>query len=53
MARRLPIYLLLDISGSMNGEPITAVQNGVQMVVSALRISASSHLNQKRNKFFH
>ena len=37
MARRLPIYLLLDTSGSMSGEPITAVQNGVQMVVSALQ----------------
>ncbi len=37
MARRLPIYLLLDTSGSMNGEPITAVQNGVQMVVTALQ----------------
>ena len=36
MARRLPVYLLLDISGSMSGEPITAVQNGVQTVVSAL-----------------
>ncbi len=37
MARRLPIYLLLDTSGSMHGEPITAVQNGVQMVMSALQ----------------
>lgn len=37
MARRLPIYLLLDTSGSMNGEPIAAVQNGVQMVISALQ----------------
>lgn len=36
MARRLPVYLLLDVSGSMSGEPIAAVQNGVQMVVSAL-----------------
>lgn len=36
MARRLPVYLLLDVSGSMTGEPITAVQNGVQMMVSAL-----------------
>lgn len=36
MARRLPVYLLLDVSGSMNGEPITAVQNGVQTLVSAL-----------------
>ena len=37
MARRLPIYLLLDISGSMSGEPIVAVQNGVQMVISSLQ----------------
>ena len=36
MARRLPVYLLLDVSGSMIGEPITAVQNGVQTMVSAL-----------------
>ena len=37
MARRLPVYLLLDTSGSMLGEKITAVQNAVQMVVSALQ----------------
>ena len=37
MARRLPIYLLLDTSGSMSGERITAVQNGVQMLASALQ----------------
>lgn len=36
MARRLPVYLLLDVSGSMTGEPITSVQNGVQIMVSAL-----------------
>lgn len=35
--RRLPVYLLLDVSGSMIGEPIEAVRNGVQMLVSALR----------------
>ena len=35
--RRLPVYLLLDVSGSMMGEPITAVENGVQMLVNALR----------------
>lgn len=36
MARRLPVYLVLDVSGSMSGEPIAAVQNGVQTMVSAL-----------------
>ncbi len=35
--RKLPVYLLLDISGSMYGEPIEAVKNGVQMLVSSLR----------------
>lgn len=35
--RRLPVYLLLDISGSMYGEPIEAVKNGVQVLVSTLR----------------
>lgn len=35
--RRLPVYLLLDTSGSMNGEPIEAVKNGVQMMISSLR----------------
>lgn len=35
--RRLPVYLVLDTSGSMTGEPIESVKNGVQMLVSALR----------------
>lgn len=35
--RKLPIYLLLDTSGSMHGEPIEAVKNGVDMLVSTLR----------------
>jgi uncharacterized protein YegL len=35
--RRLPVYLLLDTSGSMSGEPIEQVKNGVQMLVSGLR----------------
>lgn len=35
--RRLPVYLLLDASGSMNGEPIEAVKNGVQVMISSLR----------------
>lgn len=35
--RRLPVYLLLDVSGSMSGEPIEAVKNGVQILVSTLR----------------
>ncbi len=35
--RRLPVYLLLDTSGSMFGEPIEAVRNGVNVLVSTLR----------------
>ncbi len=35
--RRLPVYLLLDTSGSMHGEPIEAVKNGVEILVSSLR----------------
>lgn len=35
--RRLPVYLLIDVSGSMSGEPIESVKNGLQMLVSALR----------------
>jgi uncharacterized protein YegL len=35
--RRLPVYLVLDTSGSMSGEPIEAVKNGMQVLVSTLR----------------
>jgi uncharacterized protein YegL len=35
--RKLPVYLLLDVSGSMTGEPIEAVKNGVQILHSSLR----------------
>ena len=35
--RRLPVYLLLDTSGSMYGAPIEAVKNGVQTLISTLR----------------
>ncbi|MBC7552767.1 MAG: VWA domain-containing protein [Taibaiella sp.] len=35
--RRLPVYLLLDTSGSMAGEPIEALKNGVQVMISSLR----------------
>lgn len=35
--RRLPVYLLLDTSGSMRGEPIEAVNTGLQVMISALR----------------
>lgn len=36
-ARRLPVYLLLDTSGSMRGEPIHSVNVGVRAMVNALR----------------
>ena len=35
--RRLPVYILLDTSGSMRGEPIHSVNVGLQAMVSALR----------------
>ena len=35
--RRLPVYLLIDTSGSMRGEPIQSVNVGLKSMVSALR----------------
>ena len=35
--RRLPVYILLDTSGSMKGEPIHSVNVGLQSMLSALR----------------
>ena len=37
MPRRLPVYLLIDVSGSMTGEPIESVKSGLQMLDSGLR----------------
>jgi len=37
MDRRLPVYLLLDCSGSMVGDPIAAMQIGLSGLVSELR----------------
>lgn len=34
--RRLPIYLLLDVSGSMRGDPIASVNEGVRLLVKTL-----------------
>ncbi len=36
MARKLPVYLVLDTSSSMAGEPIEAVKNGVNVLISSL-----------------
>ena len=35
--RRLPVYLLLDCSGSMAGEPIEAVKQGIKTLISELK----------------
>lgn len=35
--RRLPVYLLIDTSGSMLGEPIESVKVGLEAMVSSLR----------------
>ncbi|MDR2443334.1 MAG: VWA domain-containing protein [Deltaproteobacteria bacterium] len=37
MLRRLPIYLLLDCSESMAGDPLKAVETGVMSMISTLR----------------
>jgi uncharacterized protein YegL len=34
--RRLPVYLLLDVSGSMSGTPIAAVQQGINTMLAGL-----------------
>ncbi len=36
-SRRLPVYLLLDVSGSMTGEPIEACRQGIKALLSDLR----------------
>lgn len=35
--RRLPVYILIDTSGSMKGEPIESVKVGLQAMLSSLR----------------
>lgn len=35
--RRLPVYLLIDTSGSMRGEPIESVKVGLEAMLSSLR----------------
>lgn len=37
LVRRLPVYLVLDCSGSMRGEPIQAVNRGIQLLVKTLQ----------------
>ena len=36
--RRLPVYFLLDTSGSMYGEPIQALNNALSIMVNTLRM---------------
>lgn len=36
-SRRLPVYLVLDCSGSMHGDPIEAVNQGVKALVAELK----------------
>lgn len=40
--RRLPVYFLLDTSGSMNGEPIQALNNAMSGVINTLRSDAQA-----------
>ena len=38
----LPIYILLDTSGSMYGEPIMSLQNGLQVIIAAFKRNLST-----------
>lgn len=40
--RRLPVYFLLDTSGSMYGEPIQALNNALSSMVNTLRADAQA-----------
>ena len=40
--RRLPVYFLLDTSGSMYGEPIQALNNALSSMINALRADAQA-----------
>lgn len=40
--RRLPVYFLLDTSGSMNGEPIQALNNAMSGMINNLRSDAQA-----------
>ncbi len=40
--RRLPVYFLLDTSGSMNGEPIQALNNALSGMINTLRCDAQA-----------
>ncbi|MDR1959029.1 MAG: VWA domain-containing protein [Planctomycetaceae bacterium] len=42
MAKRFPVYLVLDVSGSMGGSPIQAVENGLTTLKSALMSNPNS-----------
>lgn len=37
MSRRLPVYILIDTSGSMKGEPIESVKVGLTDMIASLR----------------
>ncbi len=38
MSRRLPVYILIDTSGSMKGEPIESVKVGLADMIASLRL---------------
>lgn len=38
MSRRLPVYILIDTSGSMRGEPIESVKVGLTDMIASLRL---------------
>lgn len=42
MSRRLPVYLLIDTSGSMGNGPIYSVNSGLKTIMAKLRQDANA-----------
>ena len=41
-SNRLPVYLLIDTSGSMSAAPIAAVNQGISRLIDSLRNDATA-----------
>ena len=39
MTRRLPVYILIQTSGAMKGEPIESIKVGLESMIASLRMA--------------